>query len=60
MVRKSLNAYAGVKCKTVFTERQTNPHKKHYTAESQERIDKCLNCTKPEKECKGDCYGKDR
>lgn len=58
MVRKSLNAIKGVKVKTVFHERQHNPHKHNGTAERQERIDKCLNCTKPAKECKGDCWGR--
>lgn len=58
MVRKSLNALSGIKCTTVLYERQHNPHKQHYTTESKERIDKCLNCTKPAIECKGNCYGK--
>lgn len=58
MVRKSLNALNGVKVKTVFHERQHKPHKHHETGESQERIAKCLNCTKPARECKGDCWGR--
>ena len=58
MVRKSLNALNGVKVKTVFHERQHNPHKHHEKGESQERIDKCLNCKKPARECKGDCWGR--
>lgn len=55
MVRKSLNA---IKVKTVFNERKHKPHKHHETGESQERIDKCLNCTKPASKCKGDCFGR--
>ena len=58
MVRKSLNAFNGVKVKTVFNERKHTQHKQHTTAESQERIEKCLNCTKPAKECKGNCFGR--
>lgn len=30
---------------------------KRYTAEPQERVDICLSCTKPAKECKGKCFG---
>lgn len=60
MARKSLNALKGVKGKTVFHETQHNPRKHHRTSESQGKIDKCLNCTKPAKECKGDCYGQKR
>ena len=58
MVRNSLNALNGVKVKPVFHERQHNPHKHYGTAERQERIDKCLNCKKPARECKGDCWGR--
>lgn len=56
MVRKSLNALKGVKAKTVFNERKCNPHKHHSNYETKKQIDICLNCTKPVKECKGNCY----
>lgn len=28
------------------------------TVSEQRKIDKCLNCTKPASECKGDCFGR--
>lgn len=58
MVRKSLNVLNGVKVNTVFHERKHTPHKQHTTAGSQEQIEKCLNCTRPAKECKRDCWGR--
>ena len=58
MVRKALNAKSGIKVKTVFYERKHKPYKPNGTGESQERIEKCLNCKKPARECKGDCYGR--
>lgn len=58
MVRKSLNVMKGVKVKTIFCETKSVPHKHHASAESQERIDNCLNCKKPAKECRGTCYGR--
>ena len=57
MVRKSLNALKGVKVKTVFHERQHKPHKHHEKSEIKDQIKECLNCTKPAKECKGQCFG---
>lgn len=59
MVRKSLKVYNGIKGKMVVAERLSNPRKHYGTIESQERIDNCLNCTRPANECKGNCYGKD-
>lgn len=59
MVRKSLNAVKGIKVNTVFHGKKYNSQKHYGTAESEERIMNCLNCTKPAKDCKGDCYGKD-
>lgn len=59
MVRKSLNAFEGIKCSTVFDGNTKKKKPKRYTAESPLRIKNCLNCTKPAKDCKGNCYGKD-
>ena len=56
MVRKSLNVLKGIKAKTILYERQRNPHKSPQTEANMEKINKCLNCTRPAKECKGDCY----
>ena len=58
MVRKSLNARNGVKANRVLHERKHNPHKHHENSETQEQINHCLDCTKPAKQCKGDCYGR--
>lgn len=38
-------------------QREHKPHKHHQTVDSQERVDKCLTCTKSAKECKGNCWG---
>lgn len=35
----------------------SNGQKDRYPSISQAKIDKCLNCTKPAKECKGNCSG---
>ena len=58
MVRKSLKVFNGVSGKTVFYERKSNPRKHHENKDAQEKIDICLNCTKPAKECKGSCFGR--
>ena len=58
MIRKALNAMQGIKATTQLHQRTTTPHKKHRTVDSQERVDVCLNCTKPARECKGDCFGR--
>ena len=54
-MRKKLNALNGIKCKTVFSNKKNTPHYSKKGILSQAEIDKCLNCTKPASECKGDC-----
>lgn len=61
MVRKSLNVSTGIKCDDTFVARVHKKHKtpKFYnTGDRQERIDKCLSCTKPAEECRGSCFGR--
>ena len=58
MIKKAKNFLKGVKGTTSINVRQKNPHKHHRTVDSQDKIDVCLNCTKPARECKGDCFGR--
>lgn len=60
MVRKSLNARNGVKANRVLYERKHSPYKHHEKDESQEQIKYCINCKKPARECKGDCFEKQK
>jgi hypothetical protein len=57
MVKKAKNFLMGVKATTQLYGTKKVPHKHHRTIDSQEKIDMCLNCTKPAKECKGKCFG---
>jgi phosphopantetheine adenylyltransferase len=57
MIKKAKNILRGVKATTDFS-REHRPHKHHRTIDSQDKIDTCLNCTKPASKCKGDCYGR--
>ena len=56
MVRKSYRTIEGIKCKTLFYENKRKVGKKSTPTEKQEKIDKCLNCTKSIEECKGNCW----
>ena len=56
MIKKARNILKGVKGTTQTHERLSSPHKR--VAEPQERINICLSCTKPVKDCKGDCFGR--
>ena len=38
--------------------KRTYNYKKENTIDKQDRIDMCLCCTKPMRECKGDCFGR--
>lgn len=58
MIRKSLRVASGVKVKTNLGECKVNGQKDRIPNESQIKIEKCLNCTKPVEECKGNCYGR--
>ena len=58
MVRKSLRVYNGVKVNTNVGESKSNGQKERLPKESPSKIKKCLNCTKPAKECKGNCFGR--
>lgn len=60
MIKKAMNAKSGIKGTTQLHERQKNPHKHHRTTDSVFRRNICLNCTKPAKECKGDCFEKQK
>ena len=55
MIKKARNFLKGIKGTTQTNQRLSTPHKT--VAEQQERIDICLNCTKPASECKGKCFG---
>ena len=58
MIKKSINAYKGIKVSKDFGETKKNYNKKHFTTDSVFQRQQCLNCTKPAKECKGDCFSK--
>lgn len=58
MIRKKLNALNGIKVKTSFSETKNNSYKQHRTIDSDEKVNICLNCTKPASQCKGDCFGR--
>jgi hypothetical protein len=59
MHKKSLNTTKGIKCKMVTQEKKAKPKRK-IGADTYEQINMCLNCTKPAKECKGDCFKKQK
>jgi hypothetical protein len=58
MIKKTLNPTNGLRGTT-----QTYQHKKgkerNVGIDSPDKIKNCLGCNKPEKECKGACYGRD-
>ena len=54
MTIRTRNIVYGVKGSTEISINKKK--KKKYTAEPQRRIDICLSCTKPAKECKGKCF----
>jgi hypothetical protein len=56
MIKKGKSILYGIKGTTQTNQRLSSPHKR--VTEPQSRIDMCLNCTKPAKECKGDCFGR--
>jgi hypothetical protein len=58
MVKKSMNAMSGIKATTQLYARKEKPNKHRTTIDSQERVDRCLECNKPANQCKGNCYGK--
>jgi hypothetical protein len=58
MIKKSLNPLKGIKSTSQFGVTKYVPHKKTRTIDQQDRIDICLTCTKPARECKGDCFGR--
>lgn len=51
---KSIRIYKG---DAIITLPQGVKKEHKLTREEQRRIDKCLNCTKPASECKGECGG---
>jgi hypothetical protein len=57
MQKKSYNTTRGVKCKIATNEKRAKPKRK-IGADTLEQINICLTCTKPAKECKGDCFTK--
>lgn len=34
------------------------PNQKYYGGDKQDRINICLDCTKPASKCKGECFGR--
>ena len=58
MKTRAKNILNGIKG-TIETEPPKTKKRKRnrYTAEPQERVDICLTCNKPAKECKGKCFG---
>lgn len=58
MYKSSKSILRGVKATRQVQPNKKVPHKKRKDAESQERIDTCLSCTKPMSECKGNCFGR--
>jgi hypothetical protein len=58
MIKKSFKALNGIKATTQLYQNKHNPHKHHSTIDAQEKVQKCLNCTKPASECKGNCFEK--
>ena len=59
MVQKSLHTTKLIKGSFPINERKSTSRKNN-DEKVQERIDICLNCEKPEKECKGNCFGRSR
>lgn len=57
MIKKNNNYLCGVKG-TVQVLEKKGKKKAYKTVDSPDKVDLCLNCTKPAKECKGDCFGK--
>jgi hypothetical protein len=56
MIKKSLNALSGVKVKTAY-ETKSKIKERPYTIDQKEKVNICLNCTKPASQCKGNCFG---
>lgn len=60
MIRKARNFSCGVKGTTALDTIKHKPHRPHKTIDSEERVNICLNCTKPASQCKGDCFKKEK
>lgn len=60
MVRKSLNAFSGIKVNTVLGETKNKSKKKNYNAQKEEERIECLDCKKPVEKCKGNCFGRNK
>ena len=56
MIRKRLNT--GIKGTTILGKEKKKQKKEHFTTDSVFRRKQCLKCTKPAKECKGNCFGR--
>ena len=57
MIKKSLNAMSGVKGIIETTPKGYKRKKLQNDRPSNMQREICLNCKKPAKECKGDCFG---
>lgn len=57
MAIRTHNIIIGVKGTTQIDTKKDKATEKRYTTEPQERVNICLNCTKPASECKGQCFG---
>jgi hypothetical protein len=51
------NITSGIKGTTQIRNKRGKGDGKRYTTEPQNRVDICLTCTKPARECKGNCWG---
>lgn len=58
MVKKSFTSKTVIKGNTGFVENKVNGQRDRFPNESPLKILQCLNCTKPAKECKGNCFGR--
>jgi hypothetical protein len=58
MIKSRKNITKGIKGSFNFYETKSASNKYFKTIDTQERIKICLSCTKPAKECKGNCFGR--
>lgn len=57
MVRKAMNILQGIKATSVPPSNKGKKYNQNIGIDPKDRIDICLACKKPAKECKGNCFG---